>query len=84
MNGNVSIYCRDVNGQTIDFDDLEEALRNFMSYEGYRISFQVNDFAVHVHREPLPKLYPEKPNSDDIMLRHYEAKILTFTRQQDN
>lgn len=78
----VEIYTRNVYGQVTEYDSLEEAIKDFVAYEGYRLSFTTDDLSIHIHRDELPLA----PMNEDIepLYRTYEAKVSYAERNKCN
>lgn len=62
------------------FETIEEALIDFLEYEGYRLSIIFGDKSVHLYRDELPTLNKAKPESigyaDPTRMIEYIAKIM--------
>jgi hypothetical protein len=69
----VAIYTRNVHGVVTEYDSIEEALKDFTSYYGYRLSFSTDELTLHIHRDELP-LVPMNENMEQLF-KTYEAKI---------
>lgn len=78
----VAIYTRNVHGIISEYEDLEEALKDFVSYEGYRLSFTTDELSIHFHRDELP-LIPMNEEMESTY-RTYEAKISYAERNKLN
>ena len=62
------------------FKTIEEALINFLEYEGYRLSITLKDKSVHFYRDELPELNKAKPGSmayeNPTNIIEYTAKVM--------
>ena len=54
---------RNQNGVITLFDSFEEALTDFLGYEGYRLSVTTNTNEVHIYRDELPEMNNAQPGS---------------------
>lgn len=78
----VAIYTRNVYGQITEHYSLEEALKEFVAYEGYRLSFSTDELSLHIHRDELP-LMPMNEQME-ATYRTYEAKVSYAERNKYN
>lgn len=71
---------RNQNGVITYFDKLEDAMNDFMGYDGYRISIKLDSSTIYIHRDELPVIPKAKPGSlayDNPSARNeYEAKLI--------
>ena len=71
---------RNQNGVITYFDKLEDAMNDFMGYDGYRISIKLDSSTIYIHRDELPMIPKAKPGSlayDNPSARNtYEAKVI--------
>lgn len=62
------------------FKTIEEALIDFLEYEGYRLSICFEDKSVHFYRDELPELGKAKPGSmayeNPTKMIEYAAKVM--------
>jgi hypothetical protein len=62
------------------FKTIEEALVDFLEYEGYRLSIVFGDKSVHFYRDELPELGKAKPGSmayeNPTRTIEYTAKVM--------
>ncbi len=62
------------------FKTIEEALIDFLEYEGYRLSIAFEDKLVHFYRDELPELGKAKPGSmsyaNPTKMIEYTAKVM--------
>jgi hypothetical protein len=62
------------------FKTIEEALIDFLEYEGYRLSIVFKDKSVHFYRDELPELNKSKPGSmayeNPTRTIEYTAKVM--------
>ena len=62
------------------FKTIEEALIDFLEYEGYRLSICFEDKLVHFYRDELPELGKAKPGSmayeNPTRTIEYTAKVM--------
>lgn len=73
-------YCtRDQNGVIVYHKTIEDAVANFMSYDGYRLSIETDNFSLFIHRDELPIIPNAKPGSiafdGPIGIISYDAKV---------
>lgn len=54
---------RDQNGQIVYFETIEEAIKSFVSYDGYRLSIVTDEFSLYIFRDELPELTDYQPGS---------------------
>lgn len=47
-------YTRDCNGQITEFDCIEDAIKSFLSYDGYRLDIMTPDVKMFIRRNDLP------------------------------
>jgi hypothetical protein len=78
MSDNMEISCRNTDGVVYYFDSLEDALNNFISYDGYRLSLVSRDISFHVYREELPSI--PKNFDFDRQSKQYDSKVIVSTR----
>ncbi len=78
---------RNQDGEIKYFQTIEEALEDFASYLGYRLSVIINGMSIHIHREELPDLPNAKPGSlaweNPTFVKRYQA-LLTIYPEGDN
>ena len=71
---------RDQNGMITFFDTADQAVANFIGYEGYRLSIKVEGATVYFYRDELPIIPNCKPGSladaNPSARNEYEAKII--------
>jgi hypothetical protein len=71
---------RNQNGVVTFFDTVEEAIADFIGYEGYRLDIEVNGIVVFIYRDELPLMSKAQPGSlayDNPSKRvSYEAKVV--------
>jgi hypothetical protein len=71
---------RNQNGITTFFDTAEEAIKDFIGYEGYRLSIKLDSSIIYIHRDELPTIPKAEPGSlayDNPSARNtYEAKVI--------
>lgn len=71
---------RDQNGQIVYFDTIEEAIKNFVSYDGYRLSIKIENSYIYIYRDELPVIPKEIPGEmswfNPSARNEYEAKII--------
>lgn len=75
----IEFYTRNQDGKVETFDSAEEAIKSFISYDGYRLSIDVDGKSIHIYRDALPVIkdgidmfYKNQTNKE------YEAKILVM------
>ena len=78
----VAFYTRNVYGQVAEHNSIEEAIKNFVAYEGYRLSIATDELDLHIHRDELPLI----PMSEQIQATYktYEAKVSYAERIKNN
>ena len=54
---------RNQNSVITYFDTIEEAIADFIGYEGYRLDIEIDDVIVHIHRDELPIIPKAEPGS---------------------
>jgi hypothetical protein len=54
---------RNQNGVVTFFDTVEEAMADFIGYEGYRLDIEVNGATVYIYRDELPVMSKAEPGS---------------------
>jgi len=78
---------RNQDGEIKYFQTIEEALEDFASYLGYRLSVIINGMSIHIHREELPDLPNAKPGSlaweNPTFVKRYQA-LLTIYPEGNN
>lgn len=77
-------YTRDQNGIVTFFDTIEEAIANFISYEGYRLSIETDEAITTIRREELPMIpeYEKGSLTDmDISRRKQYESIVEVVRK---
>ena len=71
---------RKQNGVITFFDTAEEAIKDFIGYEGYRLSIKLDSSTICIHRDELPNIPKAEPGSlayDNPSARNtYEAKVI--------
>jgi hypothetical protein len=73
---------RNQDGEIKYFQTIEEALEDFASYLGYRLSVIINGMSIHIHREELPDLPNAKPGSlaweNPTFVKRYQALLTIY------
>ena len=54
---------RNQNGVITFFNSFEEALNDFLGYEGYRLSINNDNNEIHFYRDELPEIVNAQPGS---------------------
>lgn len=71
---------RNQNGLTTFFNTVEEAITDFIGYEGYRLSIKIKGSDVHFYRDELPVIPEEIPGSlswfNPSARNEYQSKII--------
>jgi len=74
-------------GEIKYFQTIEEALEDFASYLGYRLSIFINGMSIHINREELPDLPSAKYGSlaweNPTFVKRYQA-LLTIYPERNN
>jgi hypothetical protein len=88
----MSEYCmkdtpystRNQNGVITFFDTADEAIADFIGYEGYRLSIKIEGATIHIHRDELPVIPNAQPGSlayaNPSARNSYEAKVIVEKR----
>lgn len=87
MNNDEFMYQKESNYSTRNhfglikfFETIEEAISDFLEYEGYRLSITIMNKTVHFYRDELPELNKAKPGSigyaNPTAMIEYTAKIM--------
>ena len=62
------------------FDTVEEAIADFIGYEGYRLDIEIDGAIVHIRRDELPLISEAKPGSlaydNPSKMISYEATVI--------
>ena len=78
---------RNQNGVVTFFDSVEEAITDFIGYEGYRLDIEINGAVIYIHRDELPVISKAKPGSlaydNPSASVSYEAKIIVARKQNE-
>jgi hypothetical protein len=64
-------YTRNQDGAVFYFETFEQALEDFLSYNGYRLSVETEFGSFHLHRDELPIT----PNNDPNSLGYYNPEF---------
>jgi hypothetical protein len=92
---NIEDYCmkdtpyatRNQNGVVTFFDTVEEAIADFIGYEGYRLDIEINSAVIYIHRDELPVISKAKPGSlaydNPSASVSYEAKVVVSRKQNE-
>lgn len=78
MSKDVEISCRNTDGIVYEFESLYDAINNFLSYEGYRVSMVSKDFSFHLYRDELPMITKGFDLGSDS--KKYEARVVCFQK----
>lgn len=71
---------RNQNSVITFFDTVEEAIADFIGYEGYRLDIEIDGAIVHIRRDELPLISEAKPGSlaydNPSKMISYEATVI--------
>lgn len=71
---------RNQNSVITFFDTVEEAVADFIGYEGYRLDIEINGAMIHIRRDELPLISEAKPGSlaydNPSSMVSYEATVI--------
>lgn len=56
-------HTRNQNGIVKYYDNIDEAMKDFLSYEGYRLGIDMGDNVIYIFREELPEMPKGEPGS---------------------
>jgi len=77
---------RDQNGRIKYYHELERAIQDFLSYDGYRLDLESDDSYMFIHREELPEIIDYKPGSIGFANQNstvfYQAKITVIRKRK--
>ena len=77
---------RDQNGNLKYYHELERAIQDFLSYDGYRLDLESDDAYMFIHREELPEVVDYKPGSigfaNPSSTVFYQAKITVMMKRK--
>ena len=77
---------RNQNGVVTFFDTFEEALIDFLGYNGYRLDIEIDGANVHFYRDELPVAKNSQPGSLAYMnpskYVEYESKVVVDRKQK--
>jgi hypothetical protein len=80
FNSPTNYYTRNQDGQIFYFQTFEQALADFLSYNGYRISVETEFGSFHLHRDELPIIPNAEPGSlayhNPELSKRYQALVL--------
>ena len=75
---------RNQNGVITFFDTADEAIADFIGYEGYRLSIKIEGATIYIHRDELPNVPKAQPGSlayDNPSARNtYDAYVVVEKR----
>jgi hypothetical protein len=78
---------RNQNGVITFFNTAEEAFSDFIKYDGYRVSIEVEGAVIYIHRDELPLIPTAKPGSlayaNPSARNIYEAKVIIEKRSSE-
>lgn len=74
---------RSQDGIVTEYDSLEDAIKAFASYEGYRLTLHLDDIELNIHRDELPLINKTSmafADSKTVNYNSYDAKV-TISRK---
>jgi hypothetical protein len=74
---------RSQDGVVNEYDSIEEAMKAFADYNGYRLTLHLDDIEINIHRDELPlldKISMAFADSKTTNYNSYDAKV-TISRK---
>jgi hypothetical protein len=62
---------RSQDGIVTEYDSLEDAMKAFAGYDGYRLTLHLDDIEINIHRDELPLI-------DKISMAYVDSKTTNY------
>lgn len=64
---------RTQDGIVKEYDSLEDAMKAFAAYDGYRLTLHLDDITINIHRDELPLV-------DKTSMAFADSKVVNFNK----
>ncbi len=83
----MSIYygTRTQDGIVNEYDSIEDAMKAFAAYNGYRLTLHLDDIIINIHRDELPlidKTSMAFADSKVVNFNKYDAKVTILAKAE--